>query len=345
MLTDIFADRYASIQLWESFSEIDRKFLVQGFRMVSEQLYPYWSNGKINPSSVERWAAIHDKLSMELGLTELSPKYYIRPATMPTKISLNNVCQSFVCADYNNNIPPDRFMKERISFIELAFRERAEQLKIRTADDSKEMQEAKIHDKTPQSSRMRLPGKRVDGLKSYYNTLNTLFQTSVDELNERLRRAGYNLNYHNGFIQISDDKLIEKHIEHEFWAITNNDKWKNVDIDMKEAIDLRDSNGRDPAFHAACALESTIKIISDMKGWTNGSEKGAHNYLDNLGSKKNGQFINEWEKKILKDFFTSVRNPFGHGPGKEKMPKLSLQQTNWAIETSMSWIKSLVRRM
>jgi hypothetical protein len=74
-------------------------------------------------------------------------------------------------------------------------------------------------------------------------------------------------------------------------------------------------------------------------------EKGAHNYIDNLSSKKNGSFINEWEKDALKSFFTSVRNPFGHGPGSKEMPALSLQQTNWAIESCMSWIKSLIKRM
>jgi hypothetical protein len=45
------------------------------------------------------------------------------------------------------------------------------------------------------------------------------------------------------------------------------------------AFDLRDSQGRDPAFYAARALESTIKIISDDKQLTTGREKGAANYI------------------------------------------------------------------
>jgi hypothetical protein len=44
--------------------------------------------------------------------------------------------------------------------------------------------------------------------------------------------------------------------------------------------------------------ESTIKIISDEKGWTHGGEKGAHNYIDNLGSKKAGPFIESWETQL-----------------------------------------------
>jgi hypothetical protein len=45
------------------------------------------------------------------------------------------------------------------------------------------------------------------------------------------------------------------------------------------------------------------------------------------------------------NFVTKVRNPLGHGPGNELMPALNPQQTDWAIETSMSWIKSLIRRL
>ena len=48
MRTDIFADRYISTSMWDSIGDIEKRFLVQGFRMVSEQLYPYWINGSEN---------------------------------------------------------------------------------------------------------------------------------------------------------------------------------------------------------------------------------------------------------------------------------------------------------
>ncbi|MCS0192795.1 hypothetical protein [Vibrio parahaemolyticus] len=48
---------------------------------------------------------------------------------------------------------------------------------------------------------------------------------------------------------------------------------------------------------------------------------------------------------MIKSFFSSVRNPFGHGAGSDDMPSLTKQQTDWAIEACMSWIKTLVRRM
>ena len=46
MLTDIFANRYQSVIIWEEFGENERKLLVQGFRIVSEQLFPYWVRGE-----------------------------------------------------------------------------------------------------------------------------------------------------------------------------------------------------------------------------------------------------------------------------------------------------------
>jgi hypothetical protein len=119
-------------------------------------------------------------------------------------------------------------------------------------------------------------------------------------------------------------------------------KWKNVDHDMKEAIDLRDANGRDPAFYAAKALESTVKIISDERQLSNGKERGAANYIDNL---KRGSVIEDWEADTLKAFFSKIRNPLGHGPGAGTMPNLNKQQTDWAIETCMTWAKTLIRRM
>ncbi|WP_334262045.1 hypothetical protein [Bradyrhizobium sp. 6(2017)] len=162
------------------------------------------------------------------------------------------------------------------------------------------------------------------------------------ELNSRLRQAECKLHYHNGFIQISQDDTVAQEIENPFWRLVADPKWHNVDHDMKEAIDLRDTGGCDPAFYAARSLESTIKIISGEKQLTTGKEKGAANYINNL---RGAELIEVWELEALHHFFAKVRNPFGHGPGAAPMPSLTEHQTNWAIENAMIWIKSLVRRM
>ena len=347
MLTDIFANRYAEVTIWNEFGETEHRLLVKCFRIVSEQLFPY-QKGVKSPSTDARWSSIHDKLSMELGLKELFPKYFPyqttsngKTSTLTGTRSLHNVCENFMCASPTAAVSADRFMKERISFVELAFREREETIAELNRKLPEKIQAAQIEEKRVGGP--HLPG-RVDNLRAANAAINERLKCSIDELNERLRRAGTNLNYHNGIIQISSDKLLEEQVERPFWSIVKDDRWRNVDIDMKEAIDRRDSGGRDPAFYAARALESAIKIISDEKGWTHGGEKGAHSYIDNLGSKKNN-FISEWEGEALKNFFTSVRNPLGHGPGSAKMPSLNTQKTNWVIETCMSWIKSLLQRM
>jgi AbiJ N-terminal domain 4 len=348
MLTDIFLNRYADVILWENFEERDGRFLVQAFRIVSEQLYPYWTvEGKESVRAKGNWEAIHDKLSMELGLEELSPRTYTWTPALRNGVpqvsfyTLDRLCRNFVVVPYDGSVPADRFMKERLSFFEIAFRHRAEEMEASHAKRLADLRERMR--RPPELGTIRLPGDPFKGLQASIDQENQEFRSSVDELNARIRQAGYELHYHNGFIQRSVDPVVEDQIEQPFWNLVSDARWKNVDLDMKGAIDLRDNGGRDPAFYAARALESTIKIISGQNGWTSGRERGAHNYIDNLASQ--GRFIEGWEANELKAFFTHIRNPLGHGPGGEKMPALSPEQTDWAIEFCMSWIKSLIRRM
>jgi hypothetical protein len=203
-----------------------------------------------------------------------------------------------------------------------------------------EIEKAKIRARGPG---LHLPGDPEVGLRAWNKKKNDAFQAAVDELNIRFRQAGCKLHYHNGFIQISDDELILQELENPFWTLVAHPTWKNVDTDMKEAIDRRDGGERDPAWYAARALESTIKIISGEKGWSHGREQGAHNFIDNL-AKKDALFIERWEADALKSIFTELRNPFGHGPGSAEMPMLTPQQIDLAIELCMSWVKSLIKR-
>lgn len=346
MLTDIFAERYANRVIWPAYSEAEKKLLMQCYRMV-EELFPYWVDGKVAEGAKKNWQSIHDRLSMELGLSELAPPHYyyqLNGQTMSAWNTLDQVCKGFVTAPYDGAVTPDRFIKERLSFVELAFRLRGEELDEMNAKLPAKSAAANLSDALTAHAK-GFSGSTSEKIARYYESLNLKFRQSVDELNERLRRAGAKLNYHNGFIQIASDELVEAQVEKPFWGLVANPLWKNVDIDMKEAVDRRDAKDRDPAWYAARALEGTIKIISDKKGWTHGGEKGAHNYIDNLRSKKNGSFINDWEEKALKDIFSFVRNPFGHGPGSAEMPELSPTQTDWALETCMSWCKALIERM
>ena len=277
---------------------------------------------------------MNSQVAKELGKDSLSPvaySYYAPFNGGQTQVSgtyaYHTVCEKFICEEPKTNENHDRFIKERLSFVEYAFRKRQAQISI----SAWKLSEHKFRN---------VLGTLGDGDRS-----SKMFAGEVRELNKRLKQAGYYLQYHNGYLQISNDELLEEKIENPFWKLVSEPEWKNVDEDMKTACDLRDKGGRDPSFYAAKALESAIKIISDKNQWTHGQEKGAANYIENLGSKSNGKFISDWERDCLKDFFFKVRNPFGHGAGSEEMPKLSTHQTDWAIEFCMSWVKSLIGRL
>ena len=356
MLTDIFLNRYSDVRLWTAFEERDRRFLVQAFRIIEEQVYPYFFGKKIFEPARQKWKTIHARLSTELGLKELSQRYYSfqstwmgKPITRNGFLEWNTVCERFVCSAYDNSIPVDQFMKERISFFEIAFRELHKDVQQSNDELPKGALDLAIRavSKSGRAIDVRnvFNDPRTSGLQKANHELNERYESAVEEFNARIRKARYPLNYHNGFVQIANDELVTSEIEQPFWEIVSDPTWKNVDIDMKEALDRRDTGQRDPAFYAARALESAIKVISDEKGWTHRGEKGAHNYLDNLGSAKNGAFITSWERQALKDFFSAVRNPIAHGPGSADMPELTPTQTDWTIETCMAWIKTLIQRM
>jgi hypothetical protein len=338
MLTDIFSTRYSERPLWNTFGEVERVLLVQCFRNVAEQVMPYWRAGKVDEPNEKLWKSVEGRLSMELGSQELSPHTYgyynVHKVWISGTWSMDRVCKDWVLAEFKQGMNADRFIKERVSFVELAFRERDQYLAKETLLFELMVKQGYF------------PGNSADAKRRNHETLRDAFNGYRDELNERFCRARTPLNYHNGFIQFSADEQIEMQIVQPFWKLVADNKWENVSIDMAEAVDRRDTGGRDPVLYAAKAVESAIKIISDDKGWTRGVEKGASNYIDNLVVERDGsRFIGIWEKDILNAFFGKVRNQFGHGPGGEPMPHLSEQQANWAIENAMSWCKSLIERL
>ncbi|SCW56368.1 AbiJ-NTD4 domain-containing protein [Ancylobacter rudongensis] len=346
MLIDIFARRYESTAIFRSFDDRDKRLIVQSFRILSEDLFPYYDDGKEIAYNVEIWTRLHRELSRELGLIELAPQWYSynikwngNDTIQTHKNTMIKICENWMNQPISGS--PDVHIKDRISLIELGFRLRENQIATRHSKP------VSVIEKTLASLRradLNLPKDQIQAVHRMREQELSDFRSSVEELNARFTQAGYPINYHNGYIQISNEGLVQKEVESPFWLILSSPIWKNVDHDMKEALDLRDSNGRDPAFYAARALESTIKIISEQKGWTHGKEKGAHNYIDNLASKENS-FITPWEAILLKEFFTKIRNPLGHGPGSAEMPVLSREQTQFAIEFAMIWIKYLVVRM
>lgn len=334
MLTDIFAKRYSKVVLFPKFTEAERRLIVQSFRIIKE-LTPCPTVARETPLEVRAyWTDLDSRLSTELGLLTLSPRWQ-KTFEWPPDMICQNWALSQPSEDYSDN-----HMKERLSLVELGLRKRAE--KLEEANARLEQECAAYLRRL--GGRAFAPGDPTASLRAENARINRKFSDAVAELNTRFREAGAQLHYHNGFIQKSDDELLISEVEEPFWTLVCHRKWANVDTDMKEAIDLRDCDGRDPAWYAARALESTIKIISSDKKWTRGTENGPAHFIDNLVSQKNGRFIDVWEADVLKDFFAKIRNPFGHGPGEGPMPNLTPQQTTWAIHTCMAWAASLITR-
>ncbi len=146
MLTDIFAYRYSEKPIWETFDENARRLLVQAFRIVAEQLFPYYdAYGKERPEAKAVWDGLNKQLAMELGLKDLSPPTYGFYTQWNGNQHWNsgswakiNVCETFALAEHDDSVPADQFIKERLSFIELAFRHREQQISDLNASLKKE---------------------------------------------------------------------------------------------------------------------------------------------------------------------------------------------------------------
>ena len=76
MLLDIFARRYDGILLRDTFEKRDSRLLIQAFRILAEDLYPYYQNGKEDSRGAAFWTNLHSRLSRELGVQELSPQWF-----------------------------------------------------------------------------------------------------------------------------------------------------------------------------------------------------------------------------------------------------------------------------
>jgi len=313
MITDLFFKRYSDQPLLLSAN------VPASYQRVFTQAAQIFFNEVAMALDLDQqfFQRAHDALARELGTGRLGMGEY------------HEICGAFLGERYNlwNNShgTPDTFLKLRLSLIELLFRQ-AQEL-VRASPSSAPRGVTLI----PRVARKVAPDSR------------DTFKRAVEELNSRFREALMPLEYNNGLIQFVQDHLTQQQTAAPFWDLLQDPKWANVDIDIKEAIYRRDTNGRDAALYAAKALESTLKIISDENGWTTGKEKGAANYIDNLVSKANGNYIADWEAEMLRSMFGKIRNPHGHGPGASPPPSLTQKQT-WVIESCMSWIKSLTGR-
>ncbi|QQQ44130.1 hypothetical protein JJL50_08945 [Stenotrophomonas maltophilia] len=320
MLSDVFIDRYEETTIWRVWSNAERKLLVQCSQIVSEDLFPK-SIREGKDSNEGNWEKGSALLCRELGCKSLYATRYQGANNTWWPYSVRQQAINFLCQVPSDGDSADRFIKARLSLVELMFRLFFERVSY--------MENAQL----PVGSFSH---------QSFLRDKSKLEEAST-ELNARLARAGAPLNYHNGFIQISRDTVVAAHVERPFWSLVDHPRWANVDMEMKEAIDRRDSGQSDAAFYAGKALESAIKVIGHERGWTTGKEKGGADHASNLWRAGGERMLEEWQVISLKYIFSRLRNPFGHGAGVDPPLALSPMEIDWAISMSMSWISLLVR--
>lgn len=320
MLTDAFHKRYPRRFFFgDDFSSEIRRLLNQAGQIISQDLF------SSIPIKDNLYKEAHDKLSREYGV-----------GTLGEGKTCEEVCLKLIFESYHlwndRHGDQDDFFKMRVGLIELLFRGAEEYLRKEHKSDDLGMLASILTKRTT-------PKKKSSNERALERYIE-----SVKELNLRFCEAKLPFTYHNGYIQLVEDELTGKEIEEPFWKVVTDNKWENVDYEMKEALDRRDAGKEDAITYALKALESTVKIISNDNGWSTGREKGAPHFIDNLVSEKNGRFIDVWESEAMKHLFTTLRNPRSHGSGSERRPETHEQQRAWAIESCMSWIKSLVKR-
>lgn len=341
MLTDIFADRYEGTTIPYANLQHVKRFMMQASLMITNQLFSLYEEDEENCENSAILSKIHRDVCMELGVQQLTAQ-----KLLTKRLSIREQTANFLGAISDADEDLDRRIRERLSFVELAFREYESHIERHNENlESRRMKVLGDEKLAKLANRFNINEFKEDMITTTIGRNVENMHRNLHELRERFKRAGLPLTYSSGYIQFSDDSLVEDSIKRPFWIAINDPKWASVEHDMHVAIDLRDTGRTGAAASAAKALESTIKIISNEKGWDRGNEKGAAQYIDNLVSEKNGRFIEVWEANVLKSFFAEVRNRLQHGAGSEPVTILSKQQDDWAIETCMSWIKSLVNRV
>lgn len=343
MLTDIFANRYRNLPLWTAYTETEQRLLTQCFLVLSQDLVPYWtSDHRADENAAAEWRQINSLLSRELGVQSLSDTHYwvnSHIAGQRNAVSYNpmDIAKNFVLrVDQTVVDHPDLQIKNRISLIEIALR----RFLAKTVELERQNPPPPSNETILGSvARTRSPFGRFAATQS-----RARIDQATAEVNERFRQANCPLVFNNGNIQVNLDQTVTEIVAQPFWRLLSDQRWSNVDLEMREAIDRRDSNSPDAAFHASKALESAIKVVSTERHWNRGTENGAAQYVDNLVSAANGRFIEVWQADALRQIFREVRNPLGHGAGSEPPVIPTSADTDWAISNCMTWIRWLVRR-
>lgn len=164
----------------------------------------------------------------------------------------------------------------------------------------------------------------------------------IENLNYRLIQAEIPLQYRNGRLEPSDDRLVAEHIEKPFWDLASQDKWIGASNHMKSALDNLRTNTTTAVSEAGKALEAVLREITGDR-----EEQGykmlitrCTNTLERL------KIIPGHECEQIRVFAKHVRNENSHAErssANENPIKWSVEEANFIVEFCMVTIKRLIR--
>ncbi len=169
---------------------------------------------------------------------------------------------------------------------------------------------------------------------------------AVSEINERCRRAGFGYRYENQMLARIDNELLHQVITRPALKILSDPRFSGADTEYREAHEhFKSSELRDCAVDCLNALESTMKIICDLKGWEYNRGARASDLLKILRNKElfpayaDGSF--EQLFATLKSGLPALRNEVGgHGAGAE-VPRIPQYVATYALHLSGAKIRFL----
>ena len=170
---------------------------------------------------------------------------------------------------------------------------------------------------------------------------------AINELNERFRRAGFGYRYEQGNIIRVDSELTHQEITRPALQLLADPRFKGADEEFRAAHDhYKAGEYKDCAVDALNALESTMKVICDLKKWSYPPGARATDLIKVL--RREGLFPEFAEQSFdqlvatLKSGLPSLRNEAGgHGQGAEPV-KIPIYIASYALNLAASKIRFLV---
>jgi hypothetical protein len=170
---------------------------------------------------------------------------------------------------------------------------------------------------------------------------------AVDELNERFRRASFGYRYEQGKLFRIDNELTHREITRPALQLLADPRFKGADEEFRAAHDhYKAGEYKDCAVDALNALESTMKVICDLKGWSYAQGARSSDLLKVL--RREGLFPEFADQSFdqlvatLKSGLPTLRNETGgHGQGATPVV-VPIYVASYALNLAASKIRFLI---